>query len=227
VPQRDFQTRLVRRAAKAGLYPDDGLVAALTEYYELLSRWNRKINLTALSNVDDAIDRLMLEPLAAARHLPEGTQRVMDIGSGGGSPAIPLKLATPSVSLTMVEVKVRKSAFLREAIRHLSLAETHVENARYEELLVRPELHEHYDLLTIRAVRVQPKTLMSLQAFIRPLGTLMLFRGADGNRETESLIPMLNYEATLPLLEATQSRLTLLSKRPIGQNNVPRGTTAQ
>jgi len=226
VAPRDFQTRLVRRAAKAGLFPSDELVASLADYYELLSRWNRKINLTALSDPDEAIDRLLLEPLAAAKHVPEGTHRVMDIGSGGGSPAIPLKLATPAVSLTMVEVKVRKSAFLREAIRHLSLADTDVENARYEELLVRPELHERYDVLTIRAVRVQPKTLMSLQAFVRPLGTLMLFRGADGNRETESLNPTLSYEATFPLLEATQSRLTLISKRPIGPaTSVPRGTS--
>ncbi len=67
---RDFQTRLVRRAAKAGLFPPDDLVTALAEYYELLSRWNRKINLTALSDPDEAIDRLLLEPLAAARHLP-------------------------------------------------------------------------------------------------------------------------------------------------------------
>jgi len=227
VAPRDFQTRLVRRAAKAGLFPSDDLVNSLSEYYELLARWNRKINLTALSDPDEAIDRLLLEPLAAARHLPEGTAHVMDIGSGGGSPAIPLKLAAPTVSLTMVEVKVRKSAFLREAIRHLSLSDAQVENARYEELLVRPELHEHFDVLTIRAVRVQPKTLMSLQAFVRPLGTLMLFRGAEGGREPESLLPMLTYEATVPLLDATQSRLTLLSKRPIGPpGSVPRGTGA-
>ena len=46
---------------------------------------------------------------------------MMDVGSGGGSPAIPLKLAVPRLSLTMVEAKARKSAFLREAIRHLGL----------------------------------------------------------------------------------------------------------
>jgi 16S rRNA (guanine527-N7)-methyltransferase len=213
---RDFHTRLVRRAAKAGLFPPDDLVASLTQYYELLSRWNRKINLTALSDPDEAIDRLLLEPLAAARHLPEGATRLMDIGSGGGSPAIPLKLAAPTLAVTMVEVKVRKSAFLREAIRQLGLGDTNVENARYEELLARPELHERYDALTIRAVRVQPKTLMSLQAFVRPLGSLMLFRSADGNRDDETVIPTLTYEMTVPLLEATQSRLILVSKRPVG-----------
>ena len=213
---RDLKTRLLRRAAKSAVFLPDDLSERLLTYYELLARWNRKINLTALSDPDEAIDRLLLEPLAAARHLPEGATRLMDIGSGGGSPAIPLKLAAPTLAVTMVEVKVRKSAFLREAIRQLGLGDTNVENARYEELLARPELHERYDALTIRAVRVQPKTLMSLQAFVRPLGSLMLFRGADGNRDDETVIPTLTYEMTVPLLEATQSRLTLVSKRPVG-----------
>ena len=124
----------------------------------------------------------------------------------------------------MVEVKARKSAFLREASAS-GLTDTRVENARYEELLARPELHERFDVLTIRAVRVQAKTLMSLQAFVRPLGMLMLFKGAEGERESEAIGPMLAYEATLPLLEATQSRLTLLSKRTVGAIGVvPRGT---
>jgi 16S rRNA (guanine527-N7)-methyltransferase len=70
----------------------------------------------------------------------------MDIGSGGGSPAIPLKLSAPAASLTMVEVKARKSAFLREAIRTLRLERSSVETARYE-LLARPELHEAVDML--------------------------------------------------------------------------------
>ena len=90
----------------------------------MLSRWNQKINLTSLDDPDEAIDRLMLEPLAAVRFVPAGVSAMMDIGSGGGSPAIPMKLVSPKVALTMVEVKARKSAFLREATRHLKLVET-------------------------------------------------------------------------------------------------------
>ena len=58
-------------------------------YHELLSRWNRKINLTALDNPDEAIDRLLLEPVLAARHFPAPDASVMDIGSGGGSRPFP------------------------------------------------------------------------------------------------------------------------------------------
>ncbi len=148
--QRDFRTRLLRRASKAGIRLTDDLSASLTAYYELLARWNRKINLTGLTDPDEAIDRLLMEPLVAARYLPSPTARLMDIGSGGGSPAIPLKLSTPGISLTMVEAKARKSAFLREAIRQLELESTQVENARYEELLTRPELHDRHDAVSIQ-----------------------------------------------------------------------------
>jgi 16S rRNA (guanine527-N7)-methyltransferase len=219
VAPRDFRSRLVRRASKAGIRITDELSAGLTAYYELLARWNRKINLTGITDPDEAIDRLLLEPLVAARYLPAASTQLMDIGSGGGSPAIPLKLAVPALALTMVEVKARKSAFLREAIRQLELDSARVENARYEELLTRPELHDRHDAVSIRAVRVEPRALVTLQAFLRPRGTIMLFRGPDGTPDTPTFFPPLEHVQTVPLLEATQSRLTLLAKRPVGDRS--------
>jgi 16S rRNA (guanine527-N7)-methyltransferase len=211
VPARDFRTRLARRAKKAGVFLSDELAAQLTSYYDLLSHWNRKINLTALDQPDDAIDRLLLEPVLAARYLPPAISSLMDIGSGGGSPAIPLKLCAQAASLTMVEAKARKSAFLREAVRTLRLERTVVEAARYEELLARPELHEAVDVLTLRAVRVEVRTLLTLQAFVRPGGLLFLFRGASGPDSPE-VVPPLRWTGTFPLVENLQSRLTLLQK---------------
>lgn len=208
---RDFRTRLSRRAAKVGVFLPDSLADHLAAYYELLSRWNRKINLTALDNPDEAIDRLLLEPILAARHLPAGDVDIMDIGSGGGSPAIPLKLASPSSNLTMVEVKARKSAFLREAVRTLGLQRTTVETSRYEELLARPDLHEAFGLLSLRAIRVEVRTLLTLQAFIKPGGLIFLFRGPSGPDAPE-VVPPLRWTGTFPLVESMQSRLTVLQK---------------
>ena len=222
---RDFKTRLSRRSAKAGLFPNEALASALTTYYELLARWNQKINLTALDNADEAIDRLLLEPVLAAKAIEGSRPRaLLDIGSGGGSPAIPLALALGSdVSLMMVEVKARKSAFLREAIRQLSMSHAVVENRRYEELLARPELLEGFDLLSVRAVRVEPKVLMTLQAFLRPGGELLLFRGPVGPAAPANIIHPLEWDRTVPMIESLQSRLTVLRKRATGAG-VPRGT---
>ena len=217
---RDFRTRLARRAGKAGLFVPDELAERLGAYIDLLSRWNRKINLTALDDPDEAIDRLLLEPLAAARNLSIASGRFMDVGSGGGSPAIPLKLAVPGLGVTMVEAKARKSAFLREAVRTLEISDAVVETARHEELLARPELHEAFDVVTLRAVRVEAKTLNTLQAFLAPGGEMLLFRGPTGPSEPAVVVPPLQWRATHPLVETLQSRLTILRKRSVGMFHV-------
>ena len=197
------------------LPPD--LAAGLETYYRLLASWNQKINLSGMDLGDttpEAIDRLLIEPVVAAKHAPPGTARMIDIGSGGGSPAIPFALTVPGVRLLMVESKTRKSVFLKEAARALGMVGADVVSARFEELLARPDLHEAHEVLTIRAVRVETRVLMSLQAFVRPGGELFLFRSTSGDAP-EPLTPPLAWRATYPLLESLRSRLVILEKRDI------------
>ncbi|HEY7499734.1 MAG TPA: 16S rRNA (guanine(527)-N(7))-methyltransferase RsmG [Vicinamibacterales bacterium] len=215
MPPRDFRSRLARRASKLNVFLQDEAARKLTEYYELLTRWNRKINLTSITDADEAIDRLLLEPIIAARHFPTGARQLMDIGSGGGSPAIPFKILNPSLRLTMVEAKARKSAFLREAVRQLSLAQAAVENTRFEELLARPDLHETQDVVSLRAVRTETRVLTSLQAFVSPGGVILLFRGPAGPETPAVVVPPLEWTGTFPLVDSLRSRVTVLAKRQI------------
>ena len=213
---REFRERLQRRAKKAGLSVGPELVAKLEIYYRLLATWNQKINLTALNlaeATDESFDRLLIEPLAAAKHAPSAPGRMLDVGSGGGSPALPFALAAPNLALLMVESKTRKSVVLREAIRALGLPTADVVTARFEELLARPDLHEAHHLVTIRAVRVETRILLSLQAFIRPGGQLFLFRGPAATDPSEVAPPPLSWEATYPLVESLRSRLVVLARR--------------
>ena len=216
---RDFQDRLALRAAGAGVTVPPELAGRLETYYRLLVIWNRKINLTGMDLDDptpEAMDRLLIEPVIAARHAPAGVTRLIDIGSGGGSPAVPFALAIPGLRLLMVESKTRKSVFLREVARSLEM-EADVLTSRFEALLARPELFEAYDLLTIRAVRVAPQLLMNLQAFVRPGGHIFLFRSSSEELDL-GLAPPLSWAGTFPLVESLSSRLAILSK------HVPRGT---
>lgn len=202
------------------------LTARLEAYYRLLTAWNTKINLTGLKLAEfspEALDRLLIEPLVAAKYVAGNAARMLDIGSGGGSPAIPLALAVTRLRLLMVESKTRKAVFLREAIRALEMSGAEVVTARFEELLTRPDLHEAHDLMTVRAVRVETRTLMALQAFAKPGGQLFLFRGSVTADPSETVTPPLVWRATYPLLESLRSRLVVLEKRPVGRG-VPRGT---
>lgn len=225
---REFHDRLRRKARRAGLSISAELAEGLEAYYRLLELWNQKINLTALPLTDapdEAMDRLLIEPLLAARFLPTPDCRVLDVGSGGGSPAIPMKLAVPGIQMWMVEAKTRKCAFLREAIRQLALFDTVVETARYEELLTRPDLHEAMNVVTVRAVRVEIRVLMSLQAFARPGGQIFLFRGRTGPDVPSALTPPLAWQATHRLFDSFDNRLVIIRKVALG-GGVPRGTFA-
>jgi 16S rRNA (guanine527-N7)-methyltransferase len=223
----ELRGKISRRARRAGITLAPDVAARLEEYYRLLTTWNTKINLTGIALSDalpEALDRLLIEPLVAARYVPATFTVMLDVGSGGGSPAIPIALAVPRVRLRMVESKTRKSVFLREAVRTLGLATAEVITARFEELLPRPELHEAHDLLTVRALRIESRTLLTLQAFVKPGGQLFLFRGTTAADASESVTPPLAWRATYPLLESLRSRLVVLEKRAIGR--VPRGTVA-
>lgn len=220
---REFKERLSRRVKKAGIVVPPALADRLWVYYELLAKWNAKINLTGLDLEDptpEGLDRLLIEPLLAAPHA-NGARSLIDIGSGGGSPALPLALALQGARLVMIEVKTRKSVFLREAARELGLEDARVVTARHESLLADPSFHDAFDLLSVRAVRVEARVFSALQAFLRPGGRLFHFRAAA---DTAPLLPPpLQLAGAYPLGEASRGQLLVIVK---AVKSVPRGTSA-
>lgn len=165
--------RLRARARTHGIAVPAQVESRLVAYFDLLVRWNAKINLTALTDTDAAIDRLLLEPLAAAVALPFQIN-LIDLGSGGGSPAIPLALALDARRLVMVESRGRKAAFLREVVRCVDLSSV-VENARFEDVAAHGAYAGQMDVVSIRAVRPDPGTLVIAKAFLKPEGRVALF----------------------------------------------------
>lgn len=211
--ERDTLARISRRITKAGGSASTEQVTNLAAYVELLARWNTKINLTALPLLplsDEAVDRLIVEPVMAARRLHANDRLVLDVGSGGGSPAIPFVLMASHIRLVMVEVKVRKCAFLREVVRQLGMSNASVENSRLEELLSKSDLHEAADVVTVRAVRPDRKLLTAIQAFLKPGGRLFLF-GAESSVRPGLHLPFTSGH-TEALVPALGSQLLVLTK---------------
>lgn len=170
--------RLVRRAAAAGVLLSPELADRLLVYLRLLWQWNRRVNLTGfdLSEPrDEALDRLVIEPVAAATLMRAGDRRVVDIGSGGGSPAIPLALAVPSIEMTLVEVRAKKAAFLREVIRTLGLPAS-VEVTRAEEFAAATAVGR-FDVVTFRAVLADQELWRAIDRLLVPDGRVLWFGG--------------------------------------------------
>lgn len=204
-----LETRIERRAQVLGVAPEPELRRRLAAYLSVLYRWNRRINLVAFDDPDKAIDRLILEPLVAARWIPDEAGSLIDIGSGGGSPAIPLQLALPRLALVMVERRVRKAAFLREAVRELELKDARVERARFEALTESPDFAGRTDVVTVRAVRVGVSELTALAAMLRPRGLLLWFRARQGPQSTTAALEVVGEH---PLVPALGSQLLILRK---------------
>ena len=99
------------------LTPDQ--ISTLENHYQLLVRWNRVLNLTAVRSLEETVERHYCESLFLGAHLPPGRLGIADIGSGAGFPGIPVAVLRPDCSVTLVEAHARKAVFLREASRTL------------------------------------------------------------------------------------------------------------
>jgi len=134
----------------------------LEEHYRLLLRWNRKINLTRITSLQDAVRYHYCESLYLATRLPEGQLRVVDIGSGAGFPGIPVAIYRPELSVDLVESHQRKAVFLREASRGLT------------NVCVLPRRAEgvtaSYDWTISRAVRPEDVVRLNLAPHVAVLG---------------------------------------------------------
>ena len=220
---REFHERLSRCASRADVSLSGPVVEQLEAYYRLLARWNNKVNLTALQLEefdDQTVDRLLVEPLAAARFVLDSPLTWFDLGSGGGSPAVPLKIVRPAARLTMVESKTRKVAFLREAVRMLGLANTSVENARFEEVAARARTGGEAELVTVRAVKTDEMLFGVARALLREGGRFVLFRS---NSSTIAAPPGFQILETARLVKSGKSPQIVACVRT---KNVPRGTKA-
>ena len=178
VPSGDLTQRIELRCSRVGAYCEAEAARKCSDYIGLLTKWNKQINLTsiALDPIrDDGLDRLITEPLLASRLITEQDSLLIDVGSGGGSPAIPMKIAAPWIRLLMVETKTRKSAFLREAIRALELDNAEVANCHLNELLTRVDVHEQADVASIRAVRADGDLWSTIAGLVRPGGRAFWF----------------------------------------------------
>jgi 16S rRNA (guanine527-N7)-methyltransferase len=144
----------------------------IQRYAEMLLDWNRSVNLTGARTMEEVLAQIAAGDALLA--VPwTGIGRVIDIGSGGGLPAVPLALAMPQVHFTLLEANTRKSAFLEQVIATLTLPNVAVAPGRAEELGHRPPLREQFDRAISRAA-APPAVLLELALpFVRAGGDLV------------------------------------------------------
>ncbi len=156
-------------------------------YIELLLKWNGKVRLISTADESRIVKRHIIESLVVAslnRISPNSA--VLDLGAGAGLPGIPLKIADPTLRLTLLDSRRMKALFLEEAVRSLNLSETQVVHDRAEKIA--EKFAGKFDRVVVRAV----SSLYNLWQWSSPVlkngGMLLAQKGGDLSRETEELL---------------------------------------
>jgi 16S rRNA (guanine527-N7)-methyltransferase len=130
-----LSTETIRRALGEFQLPaSDQQVVQIQQYIKILLQWNEKINLTAIRDPLEILNRHFCESMYAAVAVPVENGRLADVGSGAGFPGIPLKIIRPDLQVFLIESNIKKATFLAEVARELGLTDARVMVSRYEEL---------------------------------------------------------------------------------------------
>lgn len=143
------QAQQLREGVTAlGLTLDDATIARLLAYLGLLLKWNKTYSLTAITGPDRMVSHHLLDSLAALKPLEgRSPQRLLDVGSGGGQPGIPLAIVRPDWQITLLDSNNKKTSFLQQAAIELGLKHVTVKCDRVENI----EAEQGFDIVTSRA----------------------------------------------------------------------------
>ncbi|MYF25092.1 MAG: 16S rRNA (guanine(527)-N(7))-methyltransferase RsmG [Nitrospira sp. SB0678_bin_10] len=137
-----------------GMPHEPAAIEQFVFYLQEVMKWNERTNLTGHKSEEDIIGNLFIDSLACTKVLlPDTTSSVLDIGTGAGFPGIPMGIVCPQQAITLVEPNLKKVAFLHHIIGSLSLTNVCVEPCRIEQFSEKPEFHEKFDWVFMKALR--------------------------------------------------------------------------
>lgn len=150
--------------------------AVFQRYFDLLTEYNARFNLTAITEESEIYEKHFLDSAAGESLFPENA-RVLEVGSGAGFPSLPLKILRGDLSFTLVESTGKKCAFLETAVKELGLDGVRVVNERAETLARNPSFRETFDAVCARAVAKLNTLSEYCLPFVRVGGVFIAYKG--------------------------------------------------
>jgi 16S rRNA (guanine527-N7)-methyltransferase len=178
---------------------------AFSEYLSLLLKWNSKLNLTAIREPELILRRHFFECVLCARLIPEGVSTLLDFGSGGGFPGIPIAICRPEIEVTLGESQSKKAAFLREVIRTLHL-KSRVEHRRAETIQMT------FQAVSLRAVDKMEQAVGLAAELVTPQGYFVLMAGRGDLTRFQAAAPRFTWKDPF-LLPGTTEEVILIGTR--------------
>lgn len=214
-------------AAELGIAFEPGEVEKLGRFLALLLHANARMNLTAIKEPGEAWTRHILDSLtlmAPLAELPAGAT-VIDIGTGGGVPGVPLAIVRPDLRFTMLDSTAKKTAFVRAAMGVLGVEHGKVVTARAEEAGRFPQYRDSFDAAIARAVGPMATIAELATPFVKPGGVALLIKGEKAGEELASAKAALHLllSAHAGTIETPTGRIVVLEKMRPTPKAYPRG----
>jgi 16S rRNA (guanine527-N7)-methyltransferase len=173
-------------AAFNGLDLDPTHVHCFYRHMREMLQWNRKFNLTAITDPEDIAIKHFLDAVAPADKIP-ARARILDVGTGAGFPGLPLKVMRPASFLTLIDSSRKKVNFLRHVIRKLELDQVEAVQVRIEELVKDPPADSPFDVIVSRAFTSASALTGLLGPLLADGAVLMLWKGPEIEQEIRDL----------------------------------------
>ena len=198
---------LAQGVAALALPLSDDQQAKLLRFVDLLNKWNKAFNLTAVREPADMVVRHLLDSLAVLPHVSE--ESLLDVGTGAGIPGIPLAICRPEQALTLVDSNGKKTRFVKQAAQELGLVNVEVVQSRVEQYrMSSPQVIS-------RAFASLPDMVRMTAHLLAPGGRLLAMKATPTDVEMAGLRSSWNIEhipLTVPMLDEPR-QLVVLSRK--------------
>ncbi|RSL29614.1 16S rRNA (guanine(527)-N(7))-methyltransferase RsmG [Salibacterium salarium] len=155
-------------------------------YYRILVDWNKKVNLTSLTDRDDVYEKHFYDSLSAAFfHDFQNDSFVIDIGAGAGFPSLPIKICYPHLHIVIVDSLKKRITFLESLVEELELDNVSFVHSRAEDMAHDPSHREQYDVVMARAVAKMPVLTELCLPFVKTGGAFLALKGSNGMNEKQ------------------------------------------
>lgn len=163
---------------------NEEMLEKFSKYKDLLKEWNEKINITTITDDVEIDQKHFLDSLTVLNSdLFNGAKKVIDIGTGGGFPGIPIKIANPLLEITLLDSLNKRIIFLNEVINRLNLQGISAIHGRAEEYSITEKYREKYDIAVSRAVASLNTLSEYCIPFVKVGGYFVSMKGPDVEEE--------------------------------------------